>query len=311
VKIGLGNLDSVRSSPCQLCGSGNSRVYYYLPAGVYKKCKNCGLVAVDPHPNFDKMLSEAIFWANSHHTSPEKVAQHYDRNFQEIAFKDFLDMANQYKQSGRLLDVGCGIGGFVDAAQNAGWDAYGTDISPSIRIPQERGLKVFQGQIGDLDLPDQYFDVITLFDVIEHISDLSILMADIHRFLRPSGGLFVVTPNLDSIPARLLGSKWSAIEPQDHITLFTPTTLSKFLIKHNFTPVQIITRDINWLGLKYAFTSPPSLEERKRRQKENRRLIGNIVRNPFLINARRLVNFFFAYTQLGEKLIVEAKANQI
>lgn len=301
------HLDTRRTTPCQLCGGYETRILYHLITGTYKKCKNCGLVEVDPHPGIDQMLSEAIYWANSHHTSVEKVKQHYDPKFQEIAFKDLLAIAGQYYLNGRLLDVGCGIGGFVDAAQKAGWDAYGTDISPSIQIPQERGLRVFQGQISDLDLPDRYFDVITLFDVIEHIVDLSTLMANIRRFLRPGGGLIIVTPNLASLPARLLGSKWSAVEPQDHIILFTPTTLTGFLIKQNLTAMRVLTYDVNWLGLKYAFKSHPTLEERKQRQKENRRLIGIIIKNPVLIHTRKIVNRILNNTQLGEKLIIEAK----
>lgn len=255
----------------------------------------------------DTLYSRVLLWSKTHHTSPEKVSQHYSRQFQKVAFQPYLELAQPYKQLGRILDFGCGIGGFVDAAQYAGWDSYGIDISPSIDIARERGLKVFQGQLEDLNLPPHFFDVITLFDVVEHILDLNKLLVEIKQFLRPGGVMIIATPNFYSLTSRLLGEKWVSVEPEDHIILFSPSTITSFLRKHSFEPVRISTLDIDLLGLKYAFSPHSTVEERRKRQKENRLLIASIIRSPFIIKTRYIANWFLDRTKLGERLIVLAK----
>jgi SAM-dependent methyltransferase len=75
------------------------------------------------------MLARAEFWSKEHHQSAEKIAAHYSAAFQRVAFSDFLRRFEVYRQQGRILDLGCGIGGFIHAEQQAGWEAYGVDIS--------------------------------------------------------------------------------------------------------------------------------------------------------------------------------------
>lgn len=302
----MGSTKIMYSFPCQLCRNVYAKTLFRLPTGNYKKCIRCGLVSADPVPNPDQIFLRAALWAKEFHTRPEKVIQSYSPDFQRVAYSDFLEIAEHFKSNGRLLDVGCGIGGFIDAAKNAGWDSCGIDISPSILIPQSKGLKAFKGYLEEMKFPEGYFDIITLIDVIEHIHDLNSLMSHIRKFLRPQGGLIIVTPNINSLTAKFLRSKWQALEPEDHITLFSPSTLNDLLKKHNFSTLKTLTYDLNILEFKYAFRPYPSIAEKKRRQKERRYFISKLVNSYLLAGIRNIMNPILTYFWLGDRLIIEA-----
>lgn len=301
------NKSILRKTPCQVCQSFQAEMVYHLPEGNYVKCVICGLVSVDPLPDFGKMLKQADYWSQVHHISPLKVNQHYSRSFQEIAFKKYLDMALPYRRNGNLLDFGCGIGGFVDAAEREGWNAYGIDISPSVEVAKAHGLNAYHCPIDELPISDHYFDVITLFDVIEHIVDLQKTVLDIRRLLRPNGALICITPNLNSLSSKLLGSKWNAIQPDDHVTLFTKDTLTYFLQTTGFSSVSSSTLDFNFLYMRYLFTEKPNIEDHDALQKRNRNLTSDIIKFPILRIARQLINGVLDWTGMGDRLIIEAR----
>jgi SAM-dependent methyltransferase len=295
------------SQPCPACGGTAASLLYHLPGGDYKKCASCGLVRVDPPPSFEQMSDRAELWAGAYHASPEKVKQVYSANFQKVAYGDFLALAHFYRQAGRLLDVGCSIGGFLEAAQKAGWEAHGLDISPAVSVALQHGLRAYRARLEDADFPGAYFDVITLFEVIEHIADLDSLLKKLAELLRPGGGLLIVTPNLASISSRLLRARWPAVEPQDHLTLFTPSTLNGLLQRYHFTPTSISTIDINLSSLRPVLSSQASLRDRQRAQKERRRFINVFINTPVLLFSRKIANYFLNLTRLGERLVVLAE----
>jgi 2-polyprenyl-3-methyl-5-hydroxy-6-metoxy-1,4-benzoquinol methylase len=295
-----------RASPCPLCGDQLAHPVYDLAEGRYVKCQNCHLVSVDPVPSAAQMQARADFWAEQYHKTPQKVDQHYSRPFQQVAFGATLQRLERYRQCGRLLDVGCGIGGFVHAAEAVGWESYGVDISPSVEIARAHGLKVLRSTLESAGFQDEYFDAVTLLDVIEHISNPRDLIREAARVLRPGGCLYLLTPNLESLSARILQSSWETLEPQDHLALYTQATLGNLLSLYHCEPVLIQTLDLDILAWKAIFSRQRSTEKRKTRQQERRRLIGFLVGSSALQKIRELVNHGLTLTHWGDKLIIEA-----
>ena len=128
---------------------------------------------------------------------------------------------------GRLLDIGAGPGIFVSEAIRAGWDAIGIDPSAwAIRHARDAyGVVIQQGDIDQLSsLPAISFNVVTLFDVIEHVPNPDALLKAVTRLLRPGGFLVLTTPRFDSALARLMGRRWYCIFPA-HIQYFTRRSL--------------------------------------------------------------------------------------
>lgn len=135
--------------------------------------------------------------------------------------------------SGRLLDVGCATGIFLDGMRRLGWQVEGVELmSAAANYAQQRfGLPVFCGQLEEAHFSDQSFDVVTLWDVLEHVHEPRPLLAEIARLLRPRGLLVLSLPNPDSLEARLLGRYWLGWDLPRHLNLFRPQFLTAHLAK--------------------------------------------------------------------------------
>ena len=131
----------------------------------------------------------------------------------------------------RLLDVGCGPGAGLEAARALGYDAWGLDVSgPAVAIASTRHPgRVRLGKPSDRLFPRGTFDVITLFDVIEHVYDPRALAVDLAWHLAPEGRLVVATPNVKSLLARVTGRRWVSYKIPEHVAYFSPTTLADAL----------------------------------------------------------------------------------
>jgi len=128
-----------------------------------------------------------------------------------------------------LLDVGCYTGVFVEIAQRHGWDAWGVEPSRwAVAQAQARGLHVVQGTLGTADLPEATFDVVTMWDVIEHVPDPRGALREVYRLLRPGGLVVVHTIDIESPFARLMGARWPWLMEM-HIYYFSRCTLRAML----------------------------------------------------------------------------------
>jgi 2-polyprenyl-3-methyl-5-hydroxy-6-metoxy-1,4-benzoquinol methylase len=133
-----------------------------------------------------------------------------------------------YAGEGRLLDFGCGVGGYVAKMAAAGWKAEGMDMSTeAVRRGREAGLTLHLGTLPGADLPPQVYDVVTMWQALEHVPSPKATLEAVRRLLRPGGRLLVVCPRLDSLDARWFGAAWFALELPRHLTHFTAATLRR------------------------------------------------------------------------------------
>lgn len=140
----------------------------------------------------------------------------------------------------RLLDVGCGSGDFLELARSAGWSVQGCDFDPmAVATAQRRGLDVRQGGLEILQAaaPDS-FDWVTLSHVLEHVHEQHLWLQQLHRVLRPGGGLWLQTPNVDSIGHARYRENWRGLEPPRHLALWTFETLRDTLRQVGFRSVR-------------------------------------------------------------------------
>jgi len=142
---------------------------------------------------------------------------------------------------GRLLDVGCATGIFLDGMRRFGWRVQGVEPSQSAaNYARERfGLDVFGGRLADAGFADQSFDAITLWDVLEHVHEPRAVLHEVARILRPGGLLVLSLPNPDSLEARLLGHFWLGWDLPRHLSLFRPALLKEHLRVYGFTTKRI------------------------------------------------------------------------
>jgi 2-polyprenyl-3-methyl-5-hydroxy-6-metoxy-1,4-benzoquinol methylase len=137
------------------------------------------------------------------------------------------DALAPYKQSGTLLDMGCSSGSFLESMKGEPWRLYGVEMSAEgARTAEARsGANVFVGDIPDAPFAPESFDVITCFDVLEHVYESRRVMARVVEWLKPGGIFYVLVPNIDSAEARVFGSYWHGLELPRHLSHFSPASL--------------------------------------------------------------------------------------
>ena len=197
-------------------------------------CVGCGLVFVANPPDDDERAKLYSFASGYH-----QALSDHDRTMAWHAREADANLAvlRRHVRAGRLLDIGCSTGLFLNAARNAGWPGQGLEYSPdSSRIAVERyALDVRCGELRPGLYPPGSFDVITLWDVIEHLPDPNATIALLHDALAPGGWLVLKTPNVDGLYPRLsrrLAGRlnfWGHVEPPGHLFQFSAMTLGRMV----------------------------------------------------------------------------------
>jgi len=183
----------------------------------------------------------------------QNIYEHYydSSNFSlrpvvENSLQKAVSSFENFRKTGRFLDMGFGEGGLLSVAEKNGWDCYGTERSPqSLIYGAERNWKVSEDALNDSRFPKNEFDVVTLIEVIEHVSNPDDFLQAAFSLLRPNGLLYMTTPNMQSINRRLLGIDWSVVCPPEHITIWSPAGMEKALKRNNFTLRKVRTEGFN------------------------------------------------------------------
>ncbi|MBV9599688.1 MAG: class I SAM-dependent methyltransferase [Chloroflexi bacterium] len=133
---------------------------------------------------------------------------------------------------GRVLDVGCGSGVFLDAMRRRGWVVAGLEPhkSSAYQLRTTRGLDVTDATLDQVSSEWGPFDAVSLLDVLEHLSDPRRALRKVWHLLRPGGVLVLATPNVDSLEHGFFGASWYALQPPDHLWLFSARSLMNLLV---------------------------------------------------------------------------------
>jgi SAM-dependent methyltransferase len=137
---------------------------------------------------------------------------------------------------GRLLDVGCGNGGYIQWMRRAGWQATGIDDSPEMvdHVRDKLNLPAYLGGLPVLDLEHESFDVVTMWYSLQRAQDPLGMLREARKLLAPGGKLYVAVPNIDSWPFRWFGRHWCGLELPRHLTHFTSVSLPQMLQRSGF-----------------------------------------------------------------------------
>jgi SAM-dependent methyltransferase len=246
-------------SDCLLCGGRNWCPLVEAPdctaggTGLWfavVQCQDCGLCFTNPRPSRETIgqFYPAVY-------RPHRIARprragwpprwltrsHYPRKEHEIL---------NWHGQGRLLDFGCGGGGFLASMHRHSWNVTGLDVSTAAvqRVRTELGLRALVGTLPHPDLRPASFDVITMWHSLEHVHAPLDVLREAYRLLVPSGQLFIAVPNIDSLPFRWFGSAWYGLDLPRHLTHFAPWTLHLMLERVGFRvgPIRMV-RHSDWL----------------------------------------------------------------
>ena len=231
--IGPGPED-VERPDCALCGPGPAKTprHSFLPFAVVA-CARCSLVFLSPRlvaPRMMELYQDAAYW------NSEVEGRGYDEYLEVRAnwirtFRRRLREIERHRAPGRVLDVGCGPGFFVEAAREAGWDAWGIDPSEYAVSLARRSLgeRVSVGVVEASGHPPAGFDLVTAFDAFEHVYEPLRFLDAAHALLRPGGVLAITTPDVTSLLARISGRGWVSFKIPEHVYYWSPATIRRAL----------------------------------------------------------------------------------
>jgi 2-polyprenyl-3-methyl-5-hydroxy-6-metoxy-1,4-benzoquinol methylase len=256
---------------CDICGRFDVELLYQVPecTGMYSevfnlvRCKNCGLVYVNPRPPKEEMYKYypqesyytyqstkdrrvsfknsikyfLIEWAGGYRAKNGHKS-HVDRFTTSIiraVTKNLIIGIIPYRKGGKLLDIGCGKGDFLKWHKEHSWDVKGVEINEeAVNLCRQSGIEVFHGELLDAGFDTEVFDAITLVQVLEHIPNPSAVLSEVHRILKKDGLLFISVPNFGCFDRRVFGAEWVSLDIPRHIYHFEYATLAELLRKSGF-----------------------------------------------------------------------------
>lgn len=223
---------------CPVCEVDDS-IWVFTKGGFdFVKCRHCGLLHVNPQltastqDSIYKQSKTAEHWIKVQKKNKEQC-WNADRKY----LPALQELARLCPGRGKLLDVGCSIGQFLTLARDAGWETQGIELNAHAAeiARQDYGLSVIEAKIEDANIPDETFDVVTLWGVFEHLTDPNGMLRSVRRILKKDGLLLLFVPNGHSLIIRLSREHNSTVSGRAHLWYFTPATMEKMLNKNAFS----------------------------------------------------------------------------
>lgn len=231
---------------CRYCNTKDVKTYKKLDIYTLSYCNKCKVISTNTIPQRESRL------VNSEWYSKDYISNYIFRAMSiKKRFKERILEIETIKQGGKILDLGSGIGLFLESMRESAkfdWELYGVEINNNLYSAAKKRLKPFApklylGRLTSLKLPNNYFDCITCFDVLEHDSNLQNTLREIKKILKPSGLLLIQSPNEFSVMAHLCGALWDWWAVPDHIFHFNVNSFASILKKQGFQIRETYTWD--------------------------------------------------------------------
>ena len=314
------------SSICPLCGSTT-----LSPKGTKSEtirtsgklhlvqCDSCAFVFLKERP--ETFATDIYSYYSRREGLP--MSELYD----PLTTQRYIALLKKFAQrthGRKLLDIGCGLGQFVHTAVREGWAAHGIDLSePAVRICKNYNVPASCVDLFDEKLHPHSYDVVSMFELIEHISNPTVFLKRALSLVRPGGILYLTTPNFNALDRRVLGLQWEPINGE-HLVYFTPQTLLKAVkkIEPRIRILSLKTSNVSALTIK-TLLQPRSWPPQSNKEdivtqsiegpkidaihQEEKRFRARLETNPFLRWTKEACNSVLDTTQLGNAMTLLAQ----
>jgi len=223
---------------CNLCGSDNIKLLYKKDDFNILKCNSCRFIFNDKWDT----LSDEIRFGSEKSLNVDKVKTRFNEEkelYYERFRKELLGI-RRFKKIGRILDIGCGYGYFLELAKKEGWKVRGIDCDRSaVKFCKEfLSLEVTCGKLDERQYPEKHFDVVTLFHALEHIPDFQQTVSKVKKIIKPRGLIVIDVPNVDDLRRALVGKNWAMFK-KEHLWYFSASTLRILLERYGFRILEV------------------------------------------------------------------------
>ncbi|MBK7653264.1 MAG: class I SAM-dependent methyltransferase [Flammeovirgaceae bacterium] len=202
---------------CILCGSDRLFPMKGYEQDYLVRCSSCYFVFCNRKPTIDEL--------NVHYSMYPRMDAISDITLKR--YNSLLDAFEPYRKTNNIIDVGCGDGFFLETARKRKWNVFGTEFTQEkIEACRQKGIQITTSPLDSNLYQAGFFDVVTSFEVIEHINTPQQELKSFDAVLRNGGVVYITTPNFNSISRSILKSKWNIIEYPEHLSYYTKQTLT-------------------------------------------------------------------------------------
>ena len=224
------------NNKCPWCDSDKAQINLWLKDEFLTKedfhiceCLNCGLLYTMPRP--DKEHIGAYYKSEEYYSHQENTKGFIPKVYERVKkfnLKHKYRLATNGLEVGKMLDIGCGVGDFLHTAEEHKWECIGVEPSEEARAIAQKRMKSKILSSEDLEnIPDGYFDVITMWHVLEHVDNLKWQVAQLQRLVKKNGRVVIALPNYKSYDGQYYKELWAAYDVPRHLNHFNSTTLTK------------------------------------------------------------------------------------
>lgn len=276
---------------CLICSSPDLKPLSGYEKAHLCKCGNCGFVFAQKIPTSQELEEHYEGYGRNDYLSPITIKR----------YNELLDQMEPYRKTNKLLDVGCGIGYFLEEAKKRGWEVYGTEFTDeAVAICIQKGIYIQKGVLDPANYEKESFDVITSFEVIEHINNPIEELTNFNKLLRKGGLVYLTTPNFNSLLRYRLKSAYNVIVYPEHLSYYTPSTLKQVFVKAGLTARRIESTGISLTRLK---TSQGKSEQAYISETSDDEQLRNSIETKWHLQlAKRIINSTLTLFGKGDSL---------
>ena len=262
-------------------------------------CTSCRCLFLNPMPSNNEI---AGFYPPSYWWSPSRPGRlkMLESAYRRIALRDhiaFITKSAKGRSGLELLDVGCGSGTLLGLLKGHGFHVKGVDFSSeaSAVAKRDNGVDVAVGSLEEVHFPDRSFDVVTLFHVMEHVTNPRQVLSEVSRILRPEGVVILQVPNIESWQFKIFGAKWYGLDIPRHVIDYSKNSMLKLLNDSGFLPARIRHFNLRDNAPALASSMFPSLDPLSRIVRYQKRNIRESVSLSWLRHILYLLCVLCAY----------------
>jgi 2-polyprenyl-3-methyl-5-hydroxy-6-metoxy-1,4-benzoquinol methylase len=240
----MSTISQTECVPCGLCGSKQFRPFLTKFGLPIVRCQSCGFVMANPRIGESEVRKRysADYFFGEYLTTFKASNSSFSLDLVKDHYSLFLELlASSHPPGSTVLDIGCGAGFFLKAAESLGWEVSGTEISEAAAGygRSVTKVRVYLGNLEAQSLPSESTAAVTMLDILEHLSDPLRTLREAHRILKEGGMLIISTPDFDSLSRLFLGPGWAVLSPAEHLSYFTESTLFRALGETGFRVVKM------------------------------------------------------------------------
>lgn len=255
------------------------------------KCRSCGFVFARKIPTESELIEHYGKYGRNDYLSDITIKR----------YNELLDEMEPFRKTNRLIDVGCGIGYFLEQAKKRDWEVYGTEFTDeAVRICEEKGINMALGALNSKMYDAGSFDVITSFEVLEHINNPIEETGRFNEVLRQGGLVYLTTPNFNSLNRYYLKEKYNVITYPEHLSYYTPSTLKRLYKDSGFETRKVKTTGLSITRIKTSL----KVSDQKfiSAESDDEKLRQNIEQKFYLQWAKKMINGLLSLIGKGDTL---------